>query len=235
MEPHIHIMPRVTGIIPAAGRGSRLGGVEKSLLEVRGRPLIHHAMDSIFFIVDGYIIIHNGEIPDVIGPVFKGKPVEYVRQEELKGIADAILRAEKKVQTGAVAVVLGDVYYDGKDIEYMKGALLEPKIPHEYDALVGMALAKSPQEIMGSYGVDKEGRFVEKPTLEEVKGLKKLVGLGLYLAKSLPFFAALKKTPAGKNGEIQITDTLNYMRTGEFFLHGEYVNVNTPEDLEKLK
>ncbi len=37
----------ITGVILAGGRGSRLGGVDKGLVRLHGRPLIEHAIDAL--------------------------------------------------------------------------------------------------------------------------------------------------------------------------------------------
>jgi len=74
----------VTGIILAGGRGARMGGQDKGLLEFRGRPLIEHVIDILAPQVDellvnanrntdayrryGYRVIPDG-IPDYPGPL----------------------------------------------------------------------------------------------------------------------------------------------------------------------
>jgi molybdenum cofactor guanylyltransferase len=44
----MNIAPRdITGVILAGGRGSRLGGVDKGLVPLHGRPLIEHVIDAL--------------------------------------------------------------------------------------------------------------------------------------------------------------------------------------------
>ena len=44
----MEIAPRdITGVILAGGRGSRLGGVDKGLVPLHGRPLIEHVIDAL--------------------------------------------------------------------------------------------------------------------------------------------------------------------------------------------
>lgn len=38
---------RVTGVILAGGRGSRMGGVDKGLIMLQGRPLVAHVLDKL--------------------------------------------------------------------------------------------------------------------------------------------------------------------------------------------
>ena len=49
----------ITGIILAGGRGSRLGGVDKGLLDYLGKPLISHVTESLRPQVSRIIIIAN--------------------------------------------------------------------------------------------------------------------------------------------------------------------------------
>lgn len=49
----------ITGVILAGGRGSRLGGVDKGLVRLRGRPLIEHAIDALRPQVGGLLISAN--------------------------------------------------------------------------------------------------------------------------------------------------------------------------------
>jgi molybdopterin-guanine dinucleotide biosynthesis protein A len=49
----------ITGVILAGGRGSRLGGVDKGLVHLHGRPLIEHAIDALRPQVGGLLISAN--------------------------------------------------------------------------------------------------------------------------------------------------------------------------------
>lgn len=40
-------LARVTGVVLAGGRGSRMGGVDKGLVEYRGRPLVEWTLDAL--------------------------------------------------------------------------------------------------------------------------------------------------------------------------------------------
>ena len=52
---------RITGVILAGGRGTRMGGVEKGLLDWQGRPLIAHLLDALAPQVDGLMLNVNRE------------------------------------------------------------------------------------------------------------------------------------------------------------------------------
>lgn len=49
----------ITGVILAGGRGSRLGGADKGLVRLHGRPLIEHAIDALRPQVGGLLISAN--------------------------------------------------------------------------------------------------------------------------------------------------------------------------------
>lgn len=49
----------ITAIILAGGQGSRMGGVDKGLVELQGRPLVEHVIDCIQPQVDNIIISAN--------------------------------------------------------------------------------------------------------------------------------------------------------------------------------
>lgn len=45
--PPLPALPPLTGLILAGGRGTRLGGVDKGLIELHGRPLIEYVLDRL--------------------------------------------------------------------------------------------------------------------------------------------------------------------------------------------
>jgi len=52
-------MPKITGVILAGGRGSRMGGHDKGLIELDGRPLVEYAIDALLPQVDELLISAN--------------------------------------------------------------------------------------------------------------------------------------------------------------------------------
>lgn len=53
------IAEQVSGIILAGGEGKRVGGIDKGLLEYRGKPLIEHVIEKITPQVDDIVISAN--------------------------------------------------------------------------------------------------------------------------------------------------------------------------------
>ena len=54
-----HSTPRITGVILAGGRGSRMGGQDKGLLEWQGRPLVEYLLEALQPQVDAILINAN--------------------------------------------------------------------------------------------------------------------------------------------------------------------------------
>ncbi len=51
--------PAAVGVILAGGRGRRMGGADKGLLEWRGRPLVVHVAERLRPQVDGLLVVAN--------------------------------------------------------------------------------------------------------------------------------------------------------------------------------
>lgn len=91
-------MPRLL-IIPAAGRGSRLGGARpKPLVEVNGRPMLDHLADLYFPVVDHIVVIAPPSFSLEIGEWarLRGR-VSVIEQAAPTGMLDAILLAAPAV------------------------------------------------------------------------------------------------------------------------------------------
>jgi molybdopterin-guanine dinucleotide biosynthesis protein A len=62
---------RVTGVIQAGGKSTRMGGQPKALLELGGRRIIERVLDAVAPVVDDVLIVTN--TPDLYG--FLGLPM----------------------------------------------------------------------------------------------------------------------------------------------------------------
>lgn len=78
-------MPDITGLILAGGRGERLGGVDKGLVQYRGRPLIEHVVERFTPQVQSILISANRNL------------------ERYAAIAEIVTDADACVQTEAFA------------------------------------------------------------------------------------------------------------------------------------
>ena len=136
----------------------------------------------------------------------------YTRQVEMKGLGHAILTGETLIGNEAFAVVLAD------DLCHHEEGVLKQMIEvyEKYQCSV-VAIEEVPMEQTNKYGViagklvdgtDDTYRItdmVEKPEPKDAPS--NLAIIGRYILTP-DIFDILRETPAGKGGEIQITDAL---------------------------
>ena len=213
------------GIIPAAGKGTRLNESVKSLIYYRRKRLIEFPLECMHRVgIDRVIIIHHGPaIPSYLGTSYKQMKLEYVEQIERKGIAHAISLAKGKANGEDICVILGDIYYSGNLGEMRK---------HHIDSggcVVGVQKVEDKASIQESFGIDKDsGKFIEKP--KDLDALEPLLGLGIYMFDNT-LFDCIDRTPPDENEKLQITDVLNQFESVDFHgLDGVYKNINREED-----
>ena len=138
--------------------------------------------------------------------------IHYTRQGDPKGLGHAVLRAKSHVGEHSFAVLLGDDVIDARD------SILPSMLKlHEETGDNVVALMEVPVDQIHLYGCAKlasqQGdsvvieKLVEKPTAAEAPS--NLAIIGRYVLRS-EIFEILEKTPAGRGGEIQLTDALQY-------------------------
>ncbi len=135
----------------------------------------------------------------------------YIRQKEMKGLGHAILTGKRLVDDHAFAVVLADDLCVNQE----KGVLSQMVDLYQQFRCSIVAVEEVPASETHKYGVIagqkiKDDLFrvdtmVEKP--EQGTAPSNLAIIGRYILTP-DIFDILEKTPAGKNGEIQITDAL---------------------------
>jgi len=136
----------------------------------------------------------------------------YTRQVEMKGLGDAILKGHALIGNEPFAVILADdlcINVDGDGVLEQMVKLYE-----KYKCSI-VAIMEVPQDQTSKYGVidGKEiedgvymvSNMVEKPEPKEAP--TNLAIIGRYILTP-DIFDMIRKTKAGKNGEIQITDAL---------------------------
>ena len=137
----------------------------------------------------------------------------YVRQGEPKGLGHAVWMAKQHVGDEPFAVLLGD------DVMHETSTVLQSMLDaHQRLGQSVIALKRVPQEDISAYGCadvdiaqDNLVRLkgvVEKPA--PVDAPSNLAIMGRYVLTA-DVFDAIERTPAGKGGEIQLTDALELM------------------------
>ena len=224
-------------IIPAAGRGTRLGALTddqpKGLVEVAGKPLLAYVLDAAVEAgIDELIVIigyEGGQIVERFGNTYRDVPITYVYQREQLGLGHAVLQAQPAVD-GTFLLVNGDnVFVDGLKpaveavhAEGVDGVLGVEEVSREVAQTTGVIETKE-ENITG---------IVEKPDNPP----SHLVTTGCYVLPVETFHACALVEPSA-DGEYQLSEAVGLLCRAGFDFEtvelGERVNVNEPADLER--
>ena len=221
------------GIILAGGMGTRMGDctkvINKHLLPVYNKPMIYYPINTLknIGIKDILIIIGGHRVGDI--PLLLGDGsnldvnITYRVQKEPKGIAHALLLAEKFVGNDTVIVLLGDNYFEenlGDEVNnFNRGAkifLKETKYPCKF----GIAMVRD----------NKVVNIEEKP--ENPKTNLAVTGLYIYDNKVFDIIRTLKPSD---RGELEITDVNNvYIKNNQmsyYILKNYWGDMGEPDSL----
>jgi len=221
-------------VIPAAGLGTRFLPITKSMpkemLPVVHKPVIQYVIEEAYHsgITDILIItgkgkrsledyfdknneIENNIYLDDLDRILDELNIFFIRQKEVKGLGDAIRYAESFVNDDSFAVMLGDAITIPPCIHELMA------VHEKYNAPI-IAVERVPWEMVDHYGIisgaDLERddflieHLVEKPSPKSAPS--NLAILGSYILTH-GIFNAIQQTSPGKNGEIQLTDSLNIL------------------------
>lgn len=230
------------GLIPAAGKGTRLEpitlAIPKELLIIGNKAVIEHVIDAFKLagIVDITIVVgwKKHAILDYLGSGKRlGVHLTYVVQDYQNGLAKAIQAGEYIIKDESFAVVLGDDFFYPKS--FLKD-LIEFHNQKKPDLTAGVAEVEDPtRHGMIKPKGDEIIDVVEKPSPETSPS--NLGCIGVYIFTSA-IFDAIKKSKPGLNGEFQLADSMKIMINNGYQLkykkiHGEHIDVGTPMDLFK--
>ncbi len=161
----------------------------------------------------------------------------FIRQKEPLGLGDAILHAEKHVGAEPFLVILGDTINVGAP----------PVAAQLWDAHKNLghtivAVEKVRPEKVSDYGIVagdgwiderilKVKDLVEKPSREDAPSD---IGISGSYVLTPSIFNAIRKTPPGKNGEVQLTDAMRVLlRTEPIYAYrfkGRRYDIGTMND-----
>lgn len=144
--------------------------------------------------------------------------IHFIRQKEPRGLGDAILQAEKHVGNEPFLVILGDTINVAnppvaKQLWDAYGRLHHPIL----------AVEEVREEKISDYGIIKPGKAIDDRTLEVEDLVEKpsredapsRLGISGTYVLTPSVFDAIRATPPGKNGEVQLTDALRLLRRTE--------------------
>ncbi|GAB6097578.1 hypothetical protein JCM14469_38320 [Desulfatiferula olefinivorans] len=234
---------KMTGVIAAAGEGSRLYPASKRrskvVLTVDGVPLISRIvsimheqlrLDTIHVIVGK----NRQAVEEVLKPfVRSGLDIRYIDNPEPEtGLARGLLPVEPLVD-GPFCLMLSDEVYQNADHHR-----LVDLFGRDFSAICCVKQNATPREIRKNYMVEMTGdrvsRLIEKP----VGAIPGVMGCGTFVFTAEIFRAIRMTAPSPRSGIVELVDAVDFLiRSGKtvlpFFLDGDYVNVNTADDLNR--
>jgi glucose-1-phosphate thymidylyltransferase len=196
-------------IIPVAGVGSRLRPhtytLPKVLLNVAGKPIIGHILDKIIedgfkeaTIVVGYL---GDQIRDYVLANYKIK-VDFVEQEERRGLAHSIYIARETFGEQPLLIILGDTIFDVNLIPVLKAGC----------SAIGVKEVEDPRR----FGVvDVHDGYVSRVIEKPEHPVSNLAIVGLYYIINPKLLTECLEEIIRKDvrtkGEYQLTDGLQLM------------------------
>jgi len=237
------MLVNMKGVIPAAGRGTRLEpvtlAIPKELLIVGDKAIIEYVIEAMksVGVTDISVIVgwRKHAILDYLGSGERlGVKLTYVVQDTRDGLAKAVLAAEHVIGAEPFLVVLGDNFF------YPQTFLKEILAFHtakKADATIGVTEIEDPTR----HGIIKPGNdnriidMVEKPQPQNAPS--NLGIIGVYVFNSA-IFNAIKKIKPGVNGEYQLTDAIKMMIDDRYTVYytkinGKHIDIGTMADLKK--
>jgi glucose-1-phosphate thymidylyltransferase len=229
----------VQAVLPAAGRGSRLGPLTarrpKPLVPVRGRPLLAHALDAVRSVVDGAVVVvgYRGDrIRDRFGDAYRGLPLTYVEQPARRGLADALACARPEIGGPFVHLNADNVFGGGHGAANVRRLVARRRRTDADAALLVERVTPAAARRVGVVATDTDGRVrdvVEKPDDPP----SRLVQTGCFAFTPAIFDACDALDPA-HTGELELSDAVARLaragRVETVRLRGWRRNINTPRD-----
>ena len=229
-------------LFPAAGYGTRFlpatKAIPKEMLPVLTKPLLQYGVEEAIasgcetmaivtgrgkraiedhfdrsYELENQIAGSSKEALMVgIKDIVKSCAFSYTRQQEMKGLGDAILTGKILIGDEPFAVILADDLCDNSDNDGVLSQMV--KVYDEYQCCI-VAVEEIDKKDTNKYGIvagdmisDNIMRvddMVEKPESKDAPS--NLAIIGRYILTP-DIFEILKETKPGKGGEIQITDAL---------------------------
>ena len=233
-------MNKRKGIILAGGLGTRFSpitlGISKHLIPIFDKPMIYYSLSTLMMADIREILLISTErdlsiFKNLLGDGSSwGLEIEYLIQENPKGIAQAFLLAENFLQGSPSALILGDNFFfgDGLQTKLLKVSKIEK------GATIFGYQVKDPER----YGIakyDKKGnviKLIEKPK-EYISDIA-ITGIYFYDKNVCEYAKQLKPS---KRGEFEITDLNNiYLEMNQLYLERmgrgyAWLDAGTPDSL----
>ena len=225
-------MHRLTAVVPAAGMGTRLWpltyAIPKEMLPLGPKPAIQLVIEELMAAGMKDFVVVIGKRKEAIAehfmalratePLFSDQAVavRFAYQPQPRGLGDAVLCAEGLVE-GDFVVALGDAVIAGPQFGDLARRLLQVKAQPDVAATV--AVQQVAPEDTDRYGIIDPGGpgpedsvrirdLVEKPGPEKAPSCLAVCARYVLPAQ---VFDLLRELPAGRGGEVQLTDALRLL------------------------
>ncbi len=216
-------MPLVTtAVVPVAGLGTRLlpatKAVPKELLPVGGRPVVAHVVEELSRSGIERVAFVTARGKEAIEAHFAsdddlGVTFAWTVQAAPRGLGDAVLCAEPLVAADEpFAIALGDAILGTREPHDVVARLA--RALDEHGAACAIAVREVPRADTGRYGIvstDGAGRvtaIVEKP---DPSIAPSTLAVSARYVMTPAIFAALRATPPGARGELELTDAIAHL------------------------
>jgi len=236
----------LTGVIPAAGRGTRAWPhtrtIPKAMLDVCGKPVMHYTIGTMrdkLGIREIVVVVgaHGHAIRDYFGSgEAYGVRLQYVLNEHPeRGLAWSVLLSRPRITTSHFAVMLSDELY----LHSNHDALLQAGY-EDHDVTLAVRGDSMNKQIRKNFSIEmRDGHIVhlvEKPKVAH----NGLLGCGTYLFGSVFHDTLQKRFDGGVPDAGDLTGAINDHIAGggraqAFPLSGDYVNINYPEDVNAAR
>lgn len=214
--------PVTTAVVPVAGLGTRLRpatrALPKEMLPVGGRPVVQHVVEElaangiehvVFVTASGKEAIEDHFVGDDTGVTFAS-----TIQPDPRGLGDAVLHADGFTGGGPFAVALGDAILGTREHPPVVRRLGRAR--DEHDAVCAIAVREVPRASTGplrdrghrrppGHDVARVTKIVEKPAPETAPST---LAVAARYVMTPAIFPALRATPIGATGELELTDAL---------------------------
>jgi glucose-1-phosphate thymidylyltransferase len=223
-------------LVLSGGHGTRLRPLtysqQKQLIPVANKPVLFYAIEDVIEAgvkEIGIIVGPNKEqVIETVRSVDWNAEIEFIYQEEPKGLAHAILVAEEFLGDDEFVMYLGDnILRDGIVEHAKKFQKLNP------DSLILLTEVENPQQF-GVAELDENGRvkkLIEKPRIPP----SNYALVGIYFFKPVIIESCKNIKPSWRN-ELEITDAIQWLidngyRVEASIVTGWWKDTGKPEDI----
>jgi glucose-1-phosphate thymidylyltransferase len=226
------------GVILHGGFGTKLRPLThtgpKQLIPIANKPNSQYVLEDLkasgiteFAVVLGNIFPEK--VKEYYGDGRKfGVKIQYIQQNEPKGIAHAVSLCKDYVKDQPFIVYLGDNLLKGGITSFVSKFQ-----ESDYEAMVLLCQVKNPERF-GVARIDEKGKLVkfeEKPK----KPLSNYALTGIYFFKPI-IFTMIEKLKPSRRGELEITDAIQLLlenghNVGYQIVQGWWKDTGTPEDI----